>query len=98
MIAALAPALSAAVCTELPDYPADGPINASGVDLPARRRSWGAQDLVRLARDARLEDVRAEPDFAAALTLASEIAAEVGGTLLVTGSHYVLGPARAALA
>lgn len=40
----------------------------------------------------------AEVDFGAALARARELAAEPpGGAVLVTGSHYVLGPVRASL-
>jgi hypothetical protein len=38
-----------------------------------------------------------EPDFAVAVARARELAVELGGVLLVTGSHYALAPARAAL-
>jgi hypothetical protein len=39
----------------------------------------------------------AEPDFGAALGRARALAAQAGASVLVTGSHYVLGPARAAI-
>ena len=98
MVAALAPALTAAVCTELPGYPADGPTGDAMGRESARRQSSSAEALANLCREAGVGAV-AEPDFAAAIARAREmVAAEPGGTLLVTGSHYVLGPARAALA
>jgi hypothetical protein len=39
----------------------------------------------------------AEPDFGAAVARGRELALDAGGILLVTGSHYALAPARAAL-
>jgi dihydrofolate synthase/folylpolyglutamate synthase len=92
MIAALAPVLDRAVCTELP---ADGPKSQAG---PARRHSTPADTLARFCLDAGLT-AEAEPDFAAAVRRARALAAgPPRRMLLVTGSHYVLGPARAALA
>ena len=38
-----------------------------------------------------------EADFAAAVRRGRELAAGAGGVLVVTGSHYALAPARAAL-
>jgi dihydrofolate synthase/folylpolyglutamate synthase len=82
MIAALAPALDRAVCTE----------------LPAHRPSTPAAELAALCERAGLP-AEAEPDFAAALRRArAQAAGPPPAVLLVTGSHYVLGPARAALA
>ena len=55
-------------------------------------RSW-----LRVCEAAGLP-AEAEPDFGAARRArARELAAEAGGVLLVTGSHYVLAPAREAL-
>ncbi|MFI5028330.1 MAG: bifunctional folylpolyglutamate synthase/dihydrofolate synthase [Solirubrobacterales bacterium] len=82
MIAALAPALEHAVCTE----------------VPAPRPSQPAAELAAACAAAGLA-AEAEPDFATALRRARALA--VGppqAALLVTGSHYVLGPVRAALA
>ena len=39
----------------------------------------------------------AEEDFGAAVARGLELARELGGALLVAGSHYALRPARAAL-
>ncbi|HXV05010.1 MAG TPA: cyanophycin synthetase [Solirubrobacterales bacterium] len=90
MIAALAPALDRAVCTELP-----------AAALAARGRpgaaSHGAAELARACAAAGLA-AEEEPDFAAAVQRGRRLAAEAGGILLVSGSHYVLAPARAALA
>jgi dihydrofolate synthase / folylpolyglutamate synthase len=97
MIAALAPALERAVCTQLPDFPADGPISPEEDGKPAHRRSTPAVELAAACERAGLP-VEAEPDLEAALRRARELAAgPPPKTLLVTGSHYVLGPARAAL-
>lgn len=88
-VAALAPALSRAVCAELPaatlasrGMPGAGPRPAA--DLAAACEAAG------LAAEA-------EPDFAAALARARRLAAESDGLLLVAGSHYALAPAREAL-
>jgi dihydrofolate synthase/folylpolyglutamate synthase len=89
MVAALAPALDRAVCSELP-----------AVALEARGRpgaaSHGAGELARLCEAAGLP-AEEESDFAAAIRRGRELAAAAGGILLVTGSHYLLAPARAAL-
>jgi dihydrofolate synthase / folylpolyglutamate synthase len=90
MVAALAPALDAAVCTEVP---------AAALQAHGRpgARSRPAAELAALLEEA---GVRAEsdPDFASALSRARELAAEPPeAVLLVTGSHYALAPARAAL-
>lgn len=81
MIEALGPALTRAVCTELP---------------VAHRRGFGAGELARICAGAGLA-AEAEPGFGAAVLRARELALEAGGILLVTGSHYALAPARAAL-
>jgi dihydrofolate synthase/folylpolyglutamate synthase len=93
MIAALAPAVTRLVCTELP---ADGPKCHPRDDISARRRSLRADELAEAAADAGIE---AEPveDFGAAVARGHHLAAELGGILVVTGSHYALAPARAAL-
>jgi folylpolyglutamate synthase/dihydropteroate synthase len=90
MVAALAPALDAAVCTEVP---------AEALRLHGRpgARSRPAAELAALCEQAGVR-AEAEPDFAAALRRARELAAEAPeAALLVTGSHYALAPARAAL-
>lgn len=89
MIAALAPALERAVCSELP---AAGP---GGRGRPGAA-SHPAGELARACEAAGLA-AEQEPDFGAAVRRARELAAEAGGTLLVSGSHYVLAPARASL-
>jgi dihydrofolate synthase/folylpolyglutamate synthase len=83
MIEALAPALDQAICTELPASAAD-------------RRGFGAIELARICTESGLA-AEAEPDFASAVARGRELAREAGGVLLVTGSHYALMPARAAL-
>lgn len=94
MIEALAPILSQAICTELPT--ADGPHSGKIGHSEARRRGFWAEELLRICSDAELA-AEAEPDFAAAVARGRELAIEAGGVLLVTGSHYALAPARAAL-
>jgi dihydrofolate synthase / folylpolyglutamate synthase len=90
MVAALAPALQRAVCTELPREA----LRARG--LPGVS-SHSAAELVAACEGVGLP-AEGEADFGEAvrrgLALASE---EPGATLLITGSHYVLAPARAAL-
>jgi dihydrofolate synthase/folylpolyglutamate synthase len=95
IVAALAPALDRAVCTQLP---ADGPQASKARRFEARRPSTPAAALAAACERAGLS-AEAEPDFAAALSRARALAAgPPPAVLLVTGSHYVLGPARASLA
>jgi dihydrofolate synthase / folylpolyglutamate synthase len=82
MVRALAPALERAVCTELPT-------------AVTRRSSVAAAELAAICREAGVE-AEAEASFGAALARASELASEPPrGAVLVTGSHYVIAPARA---
>ncbi len=93
IVAALAPALDRAICTELP---ADGPKKPAGLDSSAHRQSVSipAARLAELCRAAGVE-AEAEPDAGAALDRAFALAAgPPPGALLVTGSHYLLEPAR----
>ncbi len=85
-IRSLAPALERAICSELP-----------GEILRARGRpgavSHPAGELASICRSAGV-GAEVEPDFAAALSRSRELAAAEAGIALVTGSHYVLSPAR----
>ncbi len=90
MIHALAPALRRVVCTEL------DPAALQSRGLPGVA-SHSAAKLARACERAGLA-AEQEPDFSAAVRRARALAAELpGGILLVTGSHYVLAPARVAL-
>jgi dihydrofolate synthase/folylpolyglutamate synthase len=95
MVAALAPALERAICTELP--PADGPEGGQIGRFAADRRSEGARDLLAVCERVGLA-AEVEADFAAAVRRGRELAVEADGALLVAGSHYALAPAREALA
>jgi dihydrofolate synthase/folylpolyglutamate synthase len=87
MIAALAPALRSVVCTEIP------PAALAGHGRPGAR-SRPAGELADLCQAYGLEAV-AEPGLEAALRRATELACGTfAGVLLVTGSHYLIGPAR----
>jgi dihydrofolate synthase / folylpolyglutamate synthase len=87
MIAALAPALRSVVCTEIP------PAALEGHGRPGAR-SRPAGELADLCQAYGLEAV-AEPGLEAALRRATELACGTfAGVLLVTGSHYLIGPAR----
>jgi dihydrofolate synthase/folylpolyglutamate synthase len=88
-IAALAPVLAGAICTEIPA----AALEARGLPGVASRT---AADLADACRNAGLE-AEASVDFAKAVRRGRQRAAEESGLLVVTGSHYVLGPARAAL-
>ncbi len=94
MIRAMVPGVASAVCTELPS--ADGPQSGPIGRLEARRRGFSAADLAHACVEAGLA-AEAEPDFGAAVARGRELALDVGGILLVTGSHYALAPARDAL-
>lgn len=100
---ALAPALARAVCTEPPGFPADlavpsadGPESGHIGRFQSRRPSVGAGELARACAEAGI-DVEVEPDFDAAIRRGRALAAELGGVLVVAGSHYALAPARSAL-
>jgi dihydrofolate synthase / folylpolyglutamate synthase len=91
MVAALAPALDRAVCTELPASA------LAGHGRPGAR-SRPAAELVAACRATGLE-AEAEADFAAALERGRALAAgSPEGALLVAGSHYAIAPARALIA
>jgi dihydrofolate synthase/folylpolyglutamate synthase len=92
MVQALAPAITRAICTELP---ADGPKSLPIGDKSARRRAVPAGELAAICGEAGVE-AEAEADFEAALGRATELAAEPPvGAVLVAGSHYGIAPARA---
>ena len=63
---------------------------------PAPRPMLPASELAAACERSGLA-ARAEDDFAAAVARGRELARERGGALLIAGSHYALGPARAAL-
>jgi len=94
MTQALSPALTHTVCTQL--LGADGPKNHACGGKSARRRAVGAGTLAATCAGAGMM-AEAEEDFGAAVARGLELARELGGVLLVAGSHYALGPARAAL-
>jgi dihydrofolate synthase / folylpolyglutamate synthase len=89
MVAALAPELDFAVCTEIP---------AAALAAHGRpgARSRPAAELAALCEAAGVA-ATAEPDLAEALGLARTTALARNSILLVTGSHYLIAPARDAL-
>lgn len=89
MVGALAPALDLAVCTEL------DPAVLEKRGLPG----IASHSAAKLAEACAGAGLRAEqqPPLAAALRRARDLALERDGVLLVTGSHYLLAPARALL-
>jgi len=90
MIRALAPALSRVVCAELDS----AAMKARGLPGAA---SHSAAKLAAACAEVGLSAEQV-PDFKAAVLRARELAAAPpAGVLLITGSHYVLAPARAAL-
>jgi dihydrofolate synthase/folylpolyglutamate synthase len=90
MVSALAPALECAVCSEL-DRAA---LSARGMPGVA---SHSAAKLAAACAEAGLRSEQ-EPDFTRAVRRARELVLDLPhGILLITGSHYVLAPARAAL-
>jgi dihydrofolate synthase/folylpolyglutamate synthase len=88
MARALAPALDRVVCAELP---------AAALERQGRpgAASHSAAELARICAEAGLL-AEPEPDLPAALRRARQLASP-DGVLLVTGSHYMLSPARSAL-
>jgi dihydrofolate synthase/folylpolyglutamate synthase len=90
MVAALAPALERAVCTELPVSALEGHGRPGA-------RSHPAAELVAVCEAAGLT-AEAEPNFETALRRAIALATEPPEALvLVVGSHYAIAPARAVL-
>jgi dihydrofolate synthase / folylpolyglutamate synthase len=88
MVAALAPALERAVCTELPRTALEGHGRPGA-------RSRPANELVAICEAAGLA-AEAQPDFEAALERAVALAADgPEGLVLVAGSHYAIAPTRA---
>jgi len=88
MVAALAPQLERAVCTEIPTAALEGHGRPGARPRPAA-------ELLAACEGAGLA-AEAEPDFSAALARASLLASEAPeGLVLVTGSHYAIAPARA---
>jgi dihydrofolate synthase/folylpolyglutamate synthase len=87
MVAALAPALERAVCTELPAAALEGH-GRPGARSRAAAELAAACEGVDLAAEV-------EPNFEVALRRARELAAaEPQGLLVVAGSHYAIAPAR----
>ncbi len=93
MIEALAPSVTRAVCAVLP---VDGPESEHIGRFAARRRSFPADEVARRCSEVGLA-AEAVPDLGAAVRRGRRLAREIGGILLVSGSHYALAPARAAL-
>jgi dihydrofolate synthase / folylpolyglutamate synthase len=88
MVAALAPVLEGAVCTELPAAALEGHGRPGARSRPAAELA-AACERAGLAAEA-------EPSFEAALRRTVSLAAEPPeGLVLVTGSHYASVPARA---
>ncbi len=87
MIAALAPVLERAVCTELPTAALEGHGRPGA-------RSQPASELAAACASAGLE-AEAQPNLEAALGRAVSLATEPPeGAVLLTGSHYAIAPAR----
>jgi dihydrofolate synthase/folylpolyglutamate synthase len=82
MLAALAPVLDAIVCTEVPAERLAGVGRAGGKTMAAR-------ELAAMAPSGLNAQVESDP--VAAIRRAREIATELAGVVLVTGSHYLLG-------
>jgi dihydrofolate synthase / folylpolyglutamate synthase len=83
IIGALAPAVAAAVCTEIPVARLEGS-GRPGTSAVA------AAELVRLCEAASVP-ATAHTDPSGAVALASAMARERRGTALIAGSHYLLG-------
>jgi dihydrofolate synthase/folylpolyglutamate synthase len=96
MLEALAPSLAKIVCTQLPELPADGPESRDIGRFQAHRPSFSAERLAALCGEVG-QAAEAEADFGEAVRRARALALASGGVLLITGSHYVLAPARDAL-
>jgi dihydrofolate synthase/folylpolyglutamate synthase len=86
IVASLAPALSAAVCTEIPA------VRLAGSGRPGMG-AVPAAELVRLCEAASVPTT-AHADPAGAVALARAMASERDGVALIAGSHYLLGYAH----
>ena len=82
-VSALAPALAAAVCTEIPAARLQGAGRPGTSSVPAA-------ELVRLCESAGVA-ATAHVDPAGATALCRAMASERGGVALLAGSHYLLG-------
>ena len=83
VVAALAPSIAAAVCTEIPAARLAGSGRPGTTAVPAA-------ELVMLCEAASVP-ATAHSDPAGAVALATAMAAERGGVALIAGSHYLLG-------
>jgi dihydrofolate synthase/folylpolyglutamate synthase len=83
IIGALAPALAAAVCTEIPEARLAGSGRPGTSAVPAA-------ELVRFCEAASVP-ATAHADPSGAVALAGAMARERGGVALIAGSHYLLG-------
>jgi dihydrofolate synthase/folylpolyglutamate synthase len=89
ILRALAPAVAGLVATEVPA------VRLAGSARPGAR-ALAAGALAGLARGAGIGWVEEEVDPAAALAVAGSRALELGGVVLLAGSHYLLGYAESA--
>ncbi len=90
MVRALAPALTEAICTELPAQALEAHGRPGAASHPAAE--------LRAACERAGLSAEAVPDFAAALRRARALASQPPeGAVLVAGSHYGIAPAREAL-
>lgn len=88
MVAALAPALDRAICTELPAAALEGHGRPGA-------RSRSAAELTAACEEAGLP-AEIEPNFERALRQATLLASEpTEGVVIMAGSHYAIAPARA---
>ena len=87
IVQALAPAIEGLVATEVPAQ------RLAGSARPGAR-ALAASKLADLGREAGLSWVGEERDPASAVAVARSRARELGGAVLVTGSHYLLGYAE----
>ena len=84
ILAALAPAIDTAICTEVPVA------RLAGAGRP-ETRSHAATELAALARGAGIASVEAVADPVAATERARELARRRRGVMIACGSHYLLG-------
>jgi dihydrofolate synthase / folylpolyglutamate synthase len=90
MVAALAPVLDRAVCTELPAAALEGHGRPDARSRPAAELTAACERAGLTAEE--------QPDFEAALRRARGLATEPPeGALLIAGSHYAIAPARAVI-
>jgi len=93
VVEGLRPVVDRVICSELREVPRAVAAKSGAVGATAERPTLTAGELASLCAEAGLK-AEVEPDLALAVERGRELAGEVDGVLLVSGSHYALDTAR----